>query len=118
MKGSWSTRSRGSPGDRHADSRAWHGGEVARCPAVQADDPDGVAKETSMTSTRGVPPQPPPSAHSADAAADAHAAPGTSCPDDGLPAFLGARPRLFGIACRMLGSAAEAEDLVQDVWVR
>lgn len=71
-----------------------------------------------MTSTRGVPPQPPPSAHSADAAADAHAAPGTSCPDDGLPAFLGARPRLFGIACRMLGSAAEAEDLVQDVWVR
>ncbi|ROO85744.1 RNA polymerase ECF family sigma subunit [Actinocorallia herbida] len=28
------------------------------------------------------------------------------------------RPRLFGIAYRMLGSAAEAEDLVQDVWVR
>jgi RNA polymerase sigma-70 factor (ECF subfamily) len=38
--------------------------------------------------------------------------------DDGLPAFLGVRPRLFGIAYRMLGSAAEAEDLVQDVWVR
>lgn len=38
--------------------------------------------------------------------------------DDGLPAFLTARPRLFGIACRMLGSAAEAEDIVQDVWVR
>jgi len=28
------------------------------------------------------------------------------------------RPRLFGIAYRMLGSAAEAEDLVQDVWLR
>ncbi|GAB2841197.1 RNA polymerase sigma-70 factor [Actinocorallia aurea] len=28
------------------------------------------------------------------------------------------RPRLFGIAYRMLGSAAEAEDLVQEVWVR
>ena len=28
------------------------------------------------------------------------------------------RPRLFGIAYRMLGSAAEAEDVVQDVWVR
>jgi len=28
------------------------------------------------------------------------------------------RPRLFGIAYRMLGSAAEAEDIVQDVWVR
>lgn len=44
----------------------------------------------------------------------AHAA----SPDDGLSAFLGARPRLFGIAYRMLGSAAEAEDIVQDVWVR
>src|SRR5262245_6512940 len=44
---------------------------------------------------------------------DAHA----PC-DDGLSAFLGLRPRLFGIACRMLGSAAEAEDIVQDVWVR
>lgn len=38
--------------------------------------------------------------------------------DDGLPAFLSVRPRLFGIASRMLGSAAEAEDIVQEVWVR
>ena len=38
--------------------------------------------------------------------------------DEGLAAFLRVRPRLFGIACRMLGSAAEAEDIVQDVWVR
>jgi len=38
--------------------------------------------------------------------------------DDGLEAFFGVRSRLFGIAYRMLGSAAEAEDLVQDVWVR
>lgn len=38
--------------------------------------------------------------------------------DDGLSTFLGVRPRLFGIAYRMLGSAAEAEDIVQDVWVR
>jgi RNA polymerase sigma factor (sigma-70 family) len=37
---------------------------------------------------------------------------------DGLSAFLYARPRLFGIAYRMLGSAAEAEDVVQDVWLR
>lgn len=28
------------------------------------------------------------------------------------------RPRLFGIAYRMLSSVAEAEDLVQDVWLR
>jgi len=42
----------------------------------------------------------------------------TTCPDDGLSAFLTVRPRLFGIAYRMLGNAAEAEDVVQDVWVR
>jgi RNA polymerase sigma factor (sigma-70 family) len=44
--------------------------------------------------------------------------PGMCCHDDGLSSFLRARPRLFGIAYRMLGSAAEAEDLVQDVWLR
>jgi RNA polymerase sigma-70 factor (TIGR02957 family) len=38
--------------------------------------------------------------------------------DDGLSEFVKGRPRLFGIAYRILGSAAEAEDIVQDVWVR
>ena len=38
--------------------------------------------------------------------------------DEGLSSFLRMRPRLFGIAYRMLGSPAEAEDIVQDVWVR
>jgi RNA polymerase sigma-70 factor (ECF subfamily) len=38
--------------------------------------------------------------------------------DDGLAAFLNVRPRLLSIVYRMLGSAAEAEDIVQDVWVR
>jgi len=38
--------------------------------------------------------------------------------DDGLLAFSEVRSRLFGIAYRMLGSAAEAEDIVQDVWLR
>ena len=38
--------------------------------------------------------------------------------DDGLAAFMSVRPRLFRIAYRMLASAAEAEDVVQDVWVR
>jgi len=38
--------------------------------------------------------------------------------DNGLSAFAPVRPRLFGIAYRMLGSAAEAEDVVQDVWMR
>jgi RNA polymerase sigma factor (sigma-70 family) len=41
-----------------------------------------------------------------------------SSEDDGLSAFLSVRPRIFGIAYRMLGSAAEAEDIAQDAWVR
>src|SRR5262245_56690945 len=42
----------------------------------------------------------------------------TSDYDDALGAFMSVRSRIFGIAYRMLGSAAEAEDVVQDVWVR
>jgi RNA polymerase sigma factor (sigma-70 family) len=38
--------------------------------------------------------------------------------DDGLSAFVNLRPRLFGIAYRVVGNAAEAEDIVQDVWLR
>jgi RNA polymerase sigma-70 factor (TIGR02957 family) len=38
--------------------------------------------------------------------------------DDALSEFVKARPRLFGIAYRILGSSAEAEDIVQDVWLR
>jgi RNA polymerase sigma-70 factor (TIGR02957 family) len=41
-----------------------------------------------------------------------------SVEDDDLTAFNRVRPRLFGIAYRMLGSAADAEDIVQDVWLR
>ncbi|HXE11587.1 MAG TPA: RNA polymerase sigma-70 factor [Bryobacteraceae bacterium] len=37
---------------------------------------------------------------------------------DALSQFVKVRPRLFGIAYRILGSAAEAEDIVQDVWLR
>ena len=33
--------------------------------------------------------------------------------DDGVSVFESVRPRLFGIAYRMLGSAAEAEDIVR-----
>src|SRR5262245_23190944 len=32
--------------------------------------------------------------------------------------FAALRPRLFGIAYRMLGVRADAEDVVQDVWLR
>ena len=61
----------------------------------------------------------PPSSRSAShAEGSKHAVPLTTCPDEGLSAFLSVRPRLFAIAYRMLGSASEAEDIVQDVWVR
>lgn len=38
--------------------------------------------------------------------------------DDGLSTFLRVRARLVGIAYRMLGNAAAAEDVVQEVWIR
>ena len=38
--------------------------------------------------------------------------------DDAVAVFSAVRRRLFGIAYRMLGTAAEAEDIVQEVWVR
>lgn len=38
--------------------------------------------------------------------------------DQAAAVFTEFRPRLFGIAYRMLGSVAEAEDIVQDAWLR
>ena len=38
--------------------------------------------------------------------------------DDGLFEFSSVRSRLFGIAYRVLKNASDAEDIVQDVWVR
>ena len=38
--------------------------------------------------------------------------------DEAAATFAQLRPRLFGIAYRMLGSVADAEDVVQDVWIR
>lgn len=38
--------------------------------------------------------------------------------DDALAVFQAVRQRLFGIAYRMLGSASEAEDIVQETWLR
>ena len=37
---------------------------------------------------------------------------------DATSAFETCRPKLFGVAYRMLGSASEAEDVVQDAWLR
>jgi RNA polymerase sigma-70 factor (ECF subfamily) len=38
--------------------------------------------------------------------------------DNATAVFLGSRSRLFGIAYRMLGTVAEAEDVVQETWLR
>jgi len=38
--------------------------------------------------------------------------------EDATELFTRLRPRLLGVAYRMLGSLAEAEDIVQDVWLR
>ena len=38
--------------------------------------------------------------------------------DRALDEFEGRRPRLFGIAYRMLGSATDADDVLQDAWLR
>ena len=38
--------------------------------------------------------------------------------EDATAVFTSVRPRLFGIAYRMLSSVSEAEDLVQEVWIR
>ncbi|MET7991758.1 RNA polymerase sigma factor SigJ [Amycolatopsis sp. NPDC005232] len=46
----------------------------------------------------------------------------TEVADDGMPgavaAFESARPRLFGVAYRLLGTVDDAEDIVQDTWIR
>jgi RNA polymerase sigma factor (sigma-70 family) len=43
---------------------------------------------------------------------------GTDGLGEALAVFTSVRPRLFGIAYRMLSSVTEAEDLVQEVWLR
>lgn len=43
---------------------------------------------------------------------------GPGGPDLATSVFAGLRPRLLGIAYRMLGAADEAEDVVQEAWIR
>jgi RNA polymerase sigma-70 factor, ECF subfamily len=42
----------------------------------------------------------------------------TGATDDGVSTFVKARSRMLAVAFRTLGNAAEAEDIVQDVWLR
>ncbi|MEV0638385.1 RNA polymerase sigma-70 factor [Streptomyces sp. NPDC050619] len=46
------------------------------------------------------------------------ASPKDSTLDQAVAVFMALRPRLFGIAYRVLSSAVEAEDVVQEVWLR
>ena len=43
---------------------------------------------------------------------------GTMVSDADVAEFQAVRPRLFGIAYRMLGSVGDADDVVQDAWLR
>src|ERR1700754_820124 len=43
---------------------------------------------------------------------------GSAVSEGDAVSFVRARPRLFGIARRVLGSAADADDVVQDAWGR
>ncbi|MFJ8630353.1 RNA polymerase sigma-70 factor [Streptomyces sp. NPDC093568] len=43
---------------------------------------------------------------------------GSDSLDRATQQFMAARPQLFGIAYRVLGSAVEAEDIVQEAWLR
>src|SRR4030095_9797666 len=49
---------------------------------------------------------------------DSSVASDASAMDDGLAPFERARPRLFGLVYRILGSVAAAAGVVQDVWTR
>lgn len=44
--------------------------------------------------------------------------PGSCTLSEAVSVFVQHRPRLFGIAYRVLGSVVEAEDVVQEVWLR
>jgi RNA polymerase sigma factor (sigma-70 family) len=69
--------------------------------AMSAPSPVATMVTPDRRTTECAPPRPP-SPEPAEEAAD----------------FQSVRPRLFGIAYRMLGRVPDAEDVVQDVWIR
>src|SRR5215470_2028218 len=77
---------------------------VSRGERYESIELGGTMASAGELLTRAISPRP------INPASDAH--------NEGLSVFVSVRPRLYGIAYRMLGSAAEAEDIVQDVWLR
>lgn len=59
----------------------------------------------------------PPTADARERTHEARSA-GAAPADDGLSAFVSARPRLLRIAGRVLASTSDAEDVVQEIWMR
>ncbi|MEU3341736.1 RNA polymerase sigma-70 factor [Streptomyces sp. NPDC006668] len=53
-----------------------------------------------------------------DSPDDTDALDGTDSLDEAAKVFMAVRPRLFGIAYRVLGSTGEAEDVLQEAWLR
>lgn len=81
-----------TPGGRY---RVEHGG-------IRPDDPAGPVENEE----------------SGDVSAVSDDTPRTDGLDDAVGIFAAQRRRLFGIAYRMLGTVADAEDIVQETWIR
>jgi len=90
--------------------------EAEAAAAMRSEHPERAAASQSDQPERAGTTR---SEHPDGAAAATHPEdPGKSALDEAATVFVGVRRQLFGIAYRMLGSAAEAEDVVQEAWLR
>lgn len=92
-------------------------GMAGHLPPLRPDEPAAAADHLVAKAGRPVLSQSQPLTRLGrmDSSAQALPLPPASAPPDPWPAL---RPRLFGIAYRMLGVRADAEDVLQDAWLR